>query len=31
MMNKTEGTIKTWLFRAREQLKNELEGGFGDE
>ena len=31
MMNKTEGTIKTWLYRAREQLKNELEGGFGDE
>ena len=31
MMNKTEGTIKTWLFRAREQLKNELKGGFGDE
>ena len=31
LIDKTEGTIKTWLFRAREQLKNELEGGFGDE
>lgn len=31
MTSNSEGTIKTWLFRAREQLKNELEGGFGDE
>lgn len=31
MTNNSEGTIKTWLFRARKQLKNELEGGFGDE
>lgn len=26
-----EGTIKTWLSRAREMLKEKLEGGFGDE
>lgn len=26
-----EGTIKTWLFRAREMLKEKLEGGFGNE
>lgn len=30
-MNKPEGTIKTWLFRAREILKQELEGGFENE
>lgn len=26
-----EGTIKTWLFRAREILKNKIEGGFENE
>lgn len=31
LMAKPEGTIKTWLFRAREILKQELEGGFGNE
>ena len=31
MMKKSEGTIKTWLYRAREELKNKLEGGFEDE
>lgn len=31
IMNKREGTIKTWLFRARSILKNKLEGGFEDE
>ena len=31
IMKKREGTIKTWLFRARNMLKNELEGGFEDE
>ena len=31
LMNKPEGTIKTWLFRAREILKQELEGGFENE
>ena len=31
LMRKPEGTIKTWLFRAREILKNELEGGFENE
>ena len=31
LMKKREGTIKTWLFRAREMLKNKLEGGFEDE
>ena len=30
MMKTSEGTIKTWLFRAREELKKELEGGFED-
>ena len=29
--NKNEGTIKTWLFRAREILKEKLEGGFDNE
>ncbi len=31
LMKKKEGTIKTWLFRAREMLKEKLEGGFEDE
>ena len=31
LMNKTEGTIKTWLYRAREILKQKLEGGFENE
>ena len=31
MMKKSEGTIKTWLYRAREQLKERLEGGFENE
>ena len=31
LMKKREGTIKTWLFRAREILKEKLEGGFDDE
>lgn len=31
MMKKSEGTIKTWLFRARNELKEKMEGGFGDE
>ena len=31
LIRKPEGTIKTWLFRAREILKNELEGGFENE
>ena len=31
IMQKREGTIKTWLFRARELLKQKLEGGFEDE
>ena len=31
LMQKREGTIKTWLFRAREMLKEKLEGGFEDE
>lgn len=31
IMNKPEGTIKTWLFRAREILKQEIEGGFENE
>jgi len=30
-MNKREGTIKTWLYRAREILKQKLEGGFENE
>jgi RNA polymerase sigma-70 factor (ECF subfamily) len=28
IMKKREGTIKTWLFRAREILKKELDGDF---
>ena len=31
LMNKREGTIKTWLYRAREILKQKLEGGFENE
>ena len=31
IMKKSEGTIKTWLFRARAQLKEKMEGGIGDE
>jgi len=31
LMSKSEGTIKTWLFRAREILKEKLEGGFENE
>lgn len=31
LMKTREGTIKTWLFRAREMLKEKLEGGFEDE
>lgn len=31
LMKKSEGTIKTWLFRAREILKEKIEGGLEDE
>ena len=31
ILKKSEGTIKTWLFRAREMLKQNLEGGFENE
>lgn len=31
MMNENENTIKTWASRAREMLKEKLEGGFEDE
>ena len=31
MMKEKEGTIKTWAFRARQILKENLEGGFEDE
>ena len=31
LMKTSEGTIKTWLFRAREILKEKLEGGFENE
>ena len=31
IMKKREGTIKTWAYRARQILKDELEGGFEDE
>ena len=31
LMGKPEGTIKTWLFRAREILKEKIEGGFENE
>lgn len=30
-MKTREGTVKTWLFRAREILKKKLEGGFENE
>lgn len=30
-MKTNEGTIKTWLYRAREALKEKLEGGFESE
>ena len=31
LMKTREGTVKTWLFRAREMLKEKLEGGFDNE
>lgn len=31
ILKKREGTIKTWLSRARQILKNKIEGGFEDE
>ena len=31
LMGTKEGTIKSWLFRAREMLREKLEGGFEDE
>ena len=31
LMSSTSGTIKTWLYRAREILKTKLEGGFENE
>lgn len=31
LMKTREGTIKTWLFRAREMLREKLEGGFENE
>lgn len=31
LMKTREGTVKTWLFRAREILKEKLEGGFENE
>ena len=31
ILKKNEGTIKTWLYRSREILKEKLEGGFEDE
>lgn len=31
LMKRKEGTIKIWLFRAREILKEKLEGGIEDE
>lgn len=31
LMKSSEGTIKTWLYRAREILKEKLEGGFENE
>ena len=31
ILKKKEGTIKTWLLRARQTLKNKIEGGFEDE
>jgi len=31
LMKAREGTVKTWLFRAREILREKLEGGFENE
>lgn len=31
ILKKNENTIKTWLSRAREELKSKLEGGFDNE
>jgi RNA polymerase sigma-70 factor (ECF subfamily) len=31
ILKKREGTIKTWLSRGRQTLKNKIEGGFEDE
>ncbi len=31
IMKKKEGTIKTWAYRARQILKDKLEGGFENE
>ena len=31
ILKKSEGTIKTWLFRARLMLKEKIEGGFENE
>ena len=31
ILKKSEGTIKTWLFRAGQMLKEKIEGGFEDE
>lgn len=31
LMSTTSGTIKTWLYRARDILKTKLEGGFENE
>ncbi len=31
LLKRKEGTIKIWLFRAREILRQKLEGGFEDE
>ena len=31
LMSSTSGTIKTWLYRARDILKSKLEGGFENE
>ena len=31
LMSKPEGTIKIWLYRAREILKEKIEGGFENE
>jgi len=31
ILKMNENTVKTWLFRAREMLKDKLEGGFENE
>lgn len=31
LMSSTSGTIKTWLYRARDILKTKIEGGFENE